>query len=181
MIQRYFICGDKLMALNAKVGTSTFARAIIKKYYPDIDLDITSAHYPEGENADTKQWQMKVPYRNNPDRPVVCLIREPVDRFCSAMAQIGLDDVDAAITELLTEAGLYGYRQGVKLVENVHFVKQSNIVGAPIHYFRFPDQIDDAARFLGLDLPLVIINENTKVNKPEVTAVQSIAIRDFYK
>ena len=124
MIQRYFICGDKLMALNAKVGTSTFARAIIKKYYPDIDLDITSAHYPEGENADTKQWQMKVPYRNNPDRPVVCLIREPVDRFCSAMAQIGLDDVDAAITELLTEAGLYGYRQGVKLVENVHFVKQ---------------------------------------------------------
>lgn len=180
MIQRYFICGDKLMVLNAKVGTSTFARAIIKKYYPEIDETILSVHYPNGENADTRQWQMMVPYRINPDRPVVCLIRDPVDRFRSAMAQVGLTDVDAAISELNTEAGLYGRRNMGKLVENVHFVKQSTIKGSPIYYFRFPDQVDEAAAVLGLDLPLVIINENTRGDKPDVTEAQAEAIRQFY-
>ena len=180
MIQRYFICGDKLMALNAKVGTSTFARAIIKKYYPEIDDEILSAHYPEGESADTRQWQMRLPYRINPDKPVVCLIRDPVERFRSAMAQVALNDVDAAINELNTESGIYGRNNTGKLVENVHFVKQSTIKGSPIYYFRFPDQVDEAAAFLGLDLQLVIINENTRNDKPEVNETQAEAIRQFY-
>lgn len=179
MQQRYFICGDKLMALNAKVGTSTFARAIIKKYHKDIDAELNAVAFPAGENADTGQWQMLVPYRVNPDRDVVCLVREPVDRFRSAMAQIGLTDVDAAIEELRSEAGTYGKRGPVKLVENVHFVPQSRITGNPIHYFLFPEQADAAAEFLGLDLPLVIINEAKGV-KPDVTPEQAAAIREFY-
>ena len=179
MQQRYFICGDKLMALNAKAATSTFARAIIKKYHKDIDAEITSAAYPDNQTADDKQWQMIVPYRINPDRPVVCLVREPVDRFRAAMAQCGLSEVDATIAELHAEAGTYGLQQNVKLVANVHFVPQSRIAGDPIHYFRFPDQIDTAAEFLGLDLPLITINEGTGV-KPEVTEAQAEAIRAFY-
>ena len=179
MQQRYFICGDKLMALNAKAATSTFARAIIKKYHKDIDAEITSAAYPDNQTADDKQWQMIVPYRINPDRPVVCLVREPVDRFRAAMAQCGLSEVDATIAELHAEAGTYGLQQNVKLVANVHFVPQSRIQGDPIHYFRFPDQIDTAAEFLGLDLPLITINEGTGV-KPEVTEAQAEAIRAFY-
>jgi hypothetical protein len=179
MQQRYFICGDKLMALNAKAATSTFARAIIKKYHKDIDAEITSAAYPDNQTADDKQWQMIVPYRINPDRPVVCLVRDPVDRFRAAMAQCGLSEVDATIAELHAEAGTYGLQQNVKLVANVHFVPQSRIAGDPIHYFRFPDQIDTAAEFLGLDLPLITINEGTGV-KPEVTEAQAEAIRAFY-
>jgi hypothetical protein len=180
MRRRYFICGDKLMAFNAKVGTSTFARAIVKKYYGDLDAKLLSAAYPEGQSADTLQVQSMVPYRVNPDRPVVLLVRDPVERFRSAMAQVNLDDVDATITELLTEEGAYGYIRGVKLVENAHFVKQSTIKGNPIYYFKFPEQVDEAARFLGLDLPLVIINENTRGDKPDVTEAQAEAIRQFY-
>lgn len=187
MQQRYFICGDKLLSLNAKVGTSTFARAIIKKYYPEIDALVLSAAYPEGQSADTQQLQMRVPYRTNPDRPVVLLVRDPVERFRSAMAQTKLDDVDAALTELVEETGSYGVANAlrqIKLVENVHFAPQ-NIsaaviaAGQPLHAFAFPDQIDAAAEFLGLDLPLVIINEGTGV-KPDVTEEQAAAIRAFY-
>ena len=175
------------MALNAKVGTSTFARAIVKKYYPEIDELLINSAYPEGQNADTQQVQLRVPYRTNPDRPVVLLVRDPVERFRSAMAQVGLDDVDATLTELVEETGNYGSAGGlrnVKLVENVHFVPQnvSNDVimaGQSLHTFAFPDEIDAAAEFLGLDLPLITINEANGV-KPDLTEAQVAAVREFY-
>lgn len=179
MQQRYFVCGDKLMALNAKVATSTFARAIIQRYYPDIEAMITSAAYPEGENADNRQWQNIVPYRINPDRPVVCLVREPVERFRAAMAQVGLEDVDATLAELVSEAGQYGVRRGIKLVANVHFVPQSRVAGDAVQYFRFPDQIDAAAAALDLPTPLPVINESNGV-KPTLTPEQEQQVRAFY-
>ena len=187
MKQRYLICGDKLMVLNAKVGSSTFARAIVKKYYGDLDNDLLSASYPEGQSADTVQIQMRVPYRTNPDRPVVLLVRDPIERFRSAMAQVGLDDVDAALTELAEETGSYGMSSGlrkVKLVENVHFVPQnvsSAVItaGQSLHTFAFPAEIDAAAEFLGLDLPLISINEAHGV-KPDLTEAQTAAVREFY-
>jgi len=179
MNQRYFICGDKLLALNAKVGTSSFARAIIKKYYPDIEKMITEAAYPEGKNADNQQFQMFIPYRTNPDRPVICMLRDPVERFRSAMAQVRLTDVDATIQELINETGDYGRRGRNKLVENVHFVPQSRVTGDPISYYRFPEDIDLVAEILGLDLPLPIINEATAA-KPTLTTEQEHQVKDFY-
>lgn len=179
MRTRYFICGDKLFALNAKVATSTFARAVIKRYYPEIETTITSAAYPEGESADNGQWQNIVPYRVNPDRPVVCLVRDPVERFRAAMAQVGLDSVDATLAELASESGQYGMRRGVKLAENVHFVPQSRVAGDAVQYFRFPDQIDAAAASLDLPTPLPVINESNGV-KPTLTPEQEQQVRAFY-
>jgi hypothetical protein len=180
-MSKYLICGDVLMALNPKVATSSFARAIIKRHHPEIDETILTAKYPEGQNADNMQWQNIVPYRTNPDRPVICLVREPVARFRSAMAQLGIDDVDAAINELNTEAGAYGVPPGtrVKLVDNVHFRPQSQFVGNPITYFKFPEQVEAAALALGLPLPLPVINENTGT-KPTLTPEQETAVREFY-
>lgn len=169
------------MALNPKVATSSFARAIIKRYHTGIDEVILTAKYPEGHNADNGQWQNMVPYRTNPDRPVICLVREPVTRFRSAMAQLGIDDVDAAIEELHTEAGAYGVAPGtrVKLVDNVHFRPQTQFTGDPITYFKFPDQVDVAATALGLPLPLPVINDSNGV-KPTLTPEQEAAVREFY-
>ena len=179
MNQRYFICGDKLLALNAKVGTSSFARAIIKRYYPDIEKTITEAAYPEGKNADNQQFQLWIPYRSNPDRPVICLIRDPVERFRSAMAQVGLADVDAAIQELQNETGEYGKKGRIKLVDNVHFIPQSRIYGNPISYYRFPEDIEEVATILDLALPLPSINEASN-DKPILTLQQEAAVKDFY-
>jgi hypothetical protein len=97
------------------------------------------------------------------------------------MAQLGIDDVDAAINELHTEAGAYGVPPGtrVKLVDNAHFRPQSQFVGNPITYFKFPEQVDAAALALGLPLPLPVINENNGT-KPTLTPEQETAVREFY-
>jgi hypothetical protein len=180
---RYLKCGDKLFALNPKVATSAFARAIIARWHPEIEKIITTAAYPDGQSADTGQWQLLVPYRTRPEAEVVCMIREPVDRFRAAMAQVNISDVDATISELVSEAGSHPEYRPVRgrrlLSEDVHFRPQSVYAGNPIRRFRFPDQIEAAAAALDLSLPLVTINEGTGI-KPAVTDAQAEAIRAFY-
>lgn len=183
---KYLIAGDKLFALNLKVATSSLARAIISRYYPELELRITSAHYPAGLNANNQSWQNIVPYRATPDRPVVCLVRDPVERFRSAMAQLKLTDVDAALEELQTEAGVYGaVRSGHgdvvrKLVENPHFTPQTLFTGNPITHFKFPDQLAQAAAALDLPFPLPVINDADPGLKPVLTETQAAAVRNFY-
>lgn len=180
---RYLKCGEKLFALNPKVATSSFARAIIARWHPEIEQMISSAAYPAGQNADTGQWQLMIPYRTRPAGEVICLVREPVDRFRSAMAQVGLSDVDATIEELVNENGTHPEYHPVRgrrlLSEDVHFRPQSVYSGDPIRHFRFPDQMDEAAQALGLSLPLPVINEGTGA-KPEISEAQATAIREFY-
>lgn len=180
---RYLKCGDKLFALNPKVGTSSFARAIISKWHPDIEKMITEAAYPVGQSADTGQWQLMIPYRTKPVGEVICLVREPVERFRSAMAQVGISDVDATIYELINETGSHPEYRPVRgrrlLSEDVHFRPQSVYSGDPIRHFRFPDQMEEAAKALGLSLPLPVINEGTGI-KPEISESQAAAIRELY-
>lgn len=180
---RYLKCGEKLFALNAKTATSSFARAIIARWYPAIEQMITTAAYPEGQSADTGQWQLLVPYRTRPVGEVVCLVRDPVERFRSAMAQVRLADVDATLDELANETGNHPEYRPAKgrrlLSEDVHFQPQSWFSGDPIRYFRFPDQLGNAAVALDLTLPLPVINESTGV-KPDLTPEQEQRVREWY-
>lgn len=180
---RYLKCGEKLFALNPKVGSSSFARAIISRWHPDIEALITTAAYPEGKSADTGQWQLLVPYRTRPEAEVVCLVRDPVERFRSAMAQTGLTLVDETLDELVNETGLHPEYRPVRgrrlLSEDVHFRAQSVYSGNPIRHFRFPDQIDEAAAALDLALPLPTINDGTG-DKPSLTAEQEQRVREYY-
>lgn len=180
---RYLKCGDKFFALNPKCATSSFARAIISRWHPDIENIITTASYPEGQSADTGQWQLLIPYKTRPSGEVVCLIRDPVERFRSAMAQTNLTMVDQTIDELINENGNHPEYLPVRgrrlLSEDVHFKPQSRFTGNPITYFRFPDQIEQAAIALDLTLPLPVINENTG-EKPVLTSEQESMIRSLY-
>lgn len=180
---RYLKCGDKLFALNPKCASSSFARAIIARWHPEIEQLITTAAYPEGQSADTGQWQLTIPYRTRPVGEVVCLVRDPVERFRSAMAQVKITDVDATLDELVNETGSHPEYRPVRgrrlLSEDVHFRPQSVYSGSPIRYFRFPDQIDAAATALDLSLPLPEINEGTGV-KPTLTPEQEQRIRELY-
>lgn len=180
---RYLKCGDKLFALNPKCATSSFARAIIARWHPDIEQLITTAAYPLGQSADTGQWQLMVPYRTRPVGEVICLVRDPVERFRSAMAQVGITDVDATLDELANETGQHPEYRPVRgrrlLSEDVHFQPQARFSGEPIRFFRFPDQVDAAAAALDLSLPLPTINEATGT-KPTLTPEQEQRVRDFY-
>lgn len=182
-MSRYLKCGDKLFALNPKCATSSFARAIISRWHPEIEQILTTAAYPEGQSADTGQWQLMIPYRTRPAGEVVCIVRDPVERFRSAMAQVGITDVDATLDELVNENGTHPEYRPVRgrrlLSEDVHFQAQSRFSGEQIRYFRFPDQIEQAAVALDLTLPLPEINEASRP-KPELTPQQEQRVRDFY-
>lgn len=173
--KKYFVAGEKLLAFNAKCCTSTMVREIIRAHYPDIETIITSANYPEGKNADNTQHHRWVPARINPDRPVVQVVRDPVERFASAMAQLRLNDVDGVIDELKSEAGEITFNNRL-LAANVHFLPQSRFDGQ-ITYYRH-DNADDAAAALGLTVPLPVMNESK--TKPSISDEQAGLIREWY-
>jgi hypothetical protein len=177
-MKKYFIAGPKLFAFNAKCCTSSFLREIIKTYHPQIEEMISSAAYPEGKTADNSQHHRWVPARVNPDRPVVQLVRDPVERFRSAMAQAGLKNVGATLQELASEEGDYGTFAGRTLAANVHFLPQTRFTG-DIAYFRAPDQVEEAASALGIAVP-AMTNESEPGTKPYLSDAEIEQVKAWY-
>lgn len=172
----YFIAGEKLLAFNAKCCTSSLVREIIRTYHPEAEEIIANAVYPDGITVDTAQHHRWCPARINPDRPVIVVLRDPVERFRSAMAQTGLTDADAILQEFADEAGIVRGRDGRKISLNVHFLRQTRFEG-DITYYKM-DNVDAAAAALGLQTPLPHANE--AVEKPTLTADQEAAVRAWY-
>jgi len=174
-MKKYFVAGDKLLAFNAKCCTTSLCREIIRTYYPEIESTIQSAHYPEGVTVETARHHMWIPQRINADRPVVVLLRDPVERFRSAMHETGLLDADAVLAELASESGNYGRGPvGRLLAANIHFLPQTRFSGE-VTYYTNPD---DAAAALGLAVPLPMLNESGE--KPTLTSSQEQAVREWY-
>jgi hypothetical protein len=177
---RYWICGDKFLVMNAKVGSSSLARAVIAAHHPSIEHMLVTAAYPPGRSHANGQWQTFIPYKTRPHGEVVCMVRDPVERFRSAMAQVMLTDVAATLDELENENRTHPeYRGRQLLTENVHFLPQTPVLGAPVHYLRFPDQLNVAADILELAWPLPVINEQSQ-EKPVLTHEQVVRVREFY-
>lgn len=101
----YFDTPKYNVALNAKVGSSTLARAIIRQFCPKNDWLISTAAFPAGVDETQRQWHRLCPGTCKPSKPVVLLVRDPVERFLSAMQQVGLKqkDVDDAIDSLVND------------------------------------------------------------------------------
>lgn len=177
MFRQYFISGNRLLAFNAKCGSSSLVRGIIRQHYPAIEKTITEAHYPEGKTADTDQHHALLPFRVRPDRPVVQVVRCPVERFRSAMAQCNLIDADKVLHELEAEDGWGVGSHAPRLAANIHFLPQRRFEG-DITFFRFSDQLQDAAEALGIHRPLLRIHASKE--KPSLTLKQEHAVRDWY-
>ncbi len=191
MINSYFIAGDKLLAFNAKCGTSSFCNAIIKTHHPLIlDKLLNHTHFPYGQTMDDMQQLHKyVPTRVNPDRPTALLVREPVSRFRSAMGFLGLKDkVDDVLRVMVEESGepiinakgaIFGGRR--PLAADIHLKRQSKFLhdDADLKIFKM-SEIDECAEWLGLPTPLVRYNETSKP-KPDLTGEQIDKIKEYYK
>jgi len=173
----YFLTPNYSVALNAKAGSSTLARAIIAAFHPEQEHLIQTAAYPEGKGPDTNQVQWLCPKEKEPSKPVVLIVREPVGRFRSAIAQTNLTDVDAALTALETNGEVQFPRRMRKLREDVHFRYQhEKLNGGTV--FRLED-LDEAATFIGLTLPLPTINEASRP-KPDLTPEQEARVLAYY-
>ena len=104
----YYTTPNHSVALNAKVASSSMARAIIKKFHAKQQHLIATAAYPAGMDEMKRAWHWMCPGSRTPDKPVVLLVRDPVDRFITAMQQVGLKkkDVNQAINSLVNDTAI---------------------------------------------------------------------------
>jgi len=173
----YFVTPRHSVAFNAKVASSTLARAIIAAFHPAEEAAIQTAAYPAGLGPDTVMWHGVCPKEREPSKPVVLIVREPVARFRTAMAQVGLADVDAALTALEQDGTVKPRRRAIQLQNDVHFRHQHDLLRGGTA-FRLED-LDEAAAYIGLSLPLPQINEARRP-KPDLTPEQEARVLAHY-
>lgn len=202
----YYKTPTHCVALNPKVGSSSLARAIIRAYYPKREHLIRTAAFPAGKDASKRLWHWMCPGTTTPDKPVVVLVRDPVDRFRSACQQVGVaqEDVDSAIDSLVKdkkfqkadkkaqagrearqarraarqEKGKGKKRRPGYLRDDAHFAPQAECCCGDTVCFQFPRDINAAAELLGLG---AIPQENkAKREKVTLTEEQKKAVREYY-
>lgn len=102
----YYSTPNYSVALNAKVGSSTMARLVIKQFYPEEHRKIVYARFPNAITENQKQWHWMCPGSQIPDKPIVLMVRNPIDRFMTACQQIAIkhEDIDKAIDSLLYDS-----------------------------------------------------------------------------
>ena len=95
-----------------------------------------------------------------------CMIRDPVERFRSSCAR----------QKCSPEVGL-------NLTEgDVHFwtLSHMGLLQEGVTYFRFPDQLNACAEWLGLPTPVPQLNAEADASKPVLTAEEEAAVRAAY-
>lgn len=155
---QYFITPNNCIALNSKVATNSIAKAIVQTYYPDkVEMCIIESDY---------QWRSFIEQTDTPDKPVLMLLRDPIERFVSAVAMLNLDPA-----EVIKDIGSYepNYFQPQSLFLDDH---------PDAKVFLFPSQIDEFCKAAGFpELPA--INE-AKNPKPELTKEQIEFLKEYY-
>lgn len=101
----YYTTPNYCVALNAKVGSTSMARAIIQQFYPKADWIIHSAQFPPEVTEADRPFHWLCPGTQSPDKPIVLLVRDPVNRFVTACQQVGIQkhDIDSAISSLVDD------------------------------------------------------------------------------
>ena len=95
-----------------------------------------------------------------------CMVRNPVERFRSACARQGVSVAD-----------------GLGLQDaDVHFrsLAHMGLLAEGVRHFRFPDQLDACAEWLGLETPVPQTNDEPETSKPTLTPEQEAAVRAAY-
>jgi hypothetical protein len=103
---------------------------------------------------------------DEPADGLCCLVRDPVERFRSACARQGVS----------VEEGIE------RLESDVHFwsLESMGLIAAGVTHFRFPDQLDACAEWLGLATPVPQLNEEPEEGKPTLTPEQEARVREIY-
>ena len=178
----YFITPNYSVAFIPKSGCSTISRAVIKAFQTDEELLITTASYPVGKNADNSMWQGFVKRERYPSKPILAMIRNPLERFRSAIAQFHAVDVNAVIDSLINGSKFVSGTARAREINagtNAHFKPQILWVDANTKLYKFPDHINEAAVEIGFNLPLPQINV-ASFTKPTLDEQQTAILESYY-
>ena len=174
----YFKTPNYSVAFNAKVASSTLSRAIVAAFHPEQEYLIQTAAYPAGKGPDNTQAHSLCPKEETASEPIVLVVREPVARFRAAMAQVRLTDVDAVLAALEQNGALPHPRRSLNIREEVHFMHQHTLAQPSAKVFKLED-LNAAATYIGLPLPLPAINEASG-EKPLLTPEQESRVLAYY-
>jgi hypothetical protein len=174
----YFITPNYSVAMNLKCASSTLARSIIQKFHPNDEFSIQNAAYPNGKNPDDIQWHFLCPKEKDPSKEVLLVVRNPANRFISAMSQFDLSNVDEVLYALENKTSIMMKKRQLKVSENNHFTNQINKIITEALCYKMED-LNLAATEIGLDLPLPTINESSGP-RPELTEEQTQRVLNYY-
>jgi hypothetical protein len=166
--------GSAYLAFNAKAASSLLACALVRRYHPAQRQRLESALMPAGYTPDNHPYQhWACPRTHRPDAPVHLLVRDPVERFASAMAQMRRVDGDAVLDEL---------EAGGPLARNSHFHHQIACTGhgQVTYLYRMPEHMDALAEALDIDLADLPPINAAAGPKPTFTQSQTRRITDYY-
>lgn len=158
---QFFEGKDFCFATNSKAGKHSICKAIVEKDYPDKLWGLV--------DVEELTYYTLTPQTDTPTKPVLMLVRDPMERFISA-ASMNHGHID--IEDALAGMGSEPYER------QVDYVKSAKEAGQEIKLFKFPTHLKafcKAAGFTGLD----ILNRATA--EPKIlTPEQEDLVRVFY-
>lgn len=156
----------KGLLLTPRSGSYSLFMGILRKYYPNNipdNVDNTGKRWHPIMSIEDKLLMTEVDTSN---LTYAVMVRDPVERFCSACARAG-----------------YTIENAINIFEsNSHFQKLSDtgcFDNNNVRYFLFPNQIDECGQYLGIDTPVDITN--SEITKPIPTNEQIERIQTIYQ
>lgn len=161
---------ESYVAMIGKTGSSTISRQVLLEQYPEKIPVMVGA-----DPSNIPGWQNLTVNTEYPDTDVLVLVRNPVDRFISACAQLKRMDIDQVLDDieiggdLLTE---YHFRSVMRYTEHNQKTK----------LYKFPDHLPEVAKAIQLKDPIPITNDNKSQNPPKaiLTAEQIDRVKLIY-
>jgi len=158
------VSNGRRFALVARSGSYSIVWQALpeESRVPDASHSIRGRWHPidaAGDRASPLQ-------SDEPAEGLCCMVRDPVERFRSACARQGV-----SVEEGLT-------RQD----SDVHFwsLAHMGLLAEGVTHFRFPDQLDACAEWLGLETPVPQTNDEPEADKPTLTPEQEARVREIY-
>jgi hypothetical protein len=169
LLMNYFKTpSNKYLAFIPRSGSTSFARAIINQFYPELLPRLEKKH----PNKTDPKPQFICPSSSFPDGDTYALIRDPVERFRSGFSRANFGrTVDEVIEDLFRG----------ECIMNVHIEPQSDRIKYQndIKCFKFPEGINALSEALGMTPPEQE-NESEDGEKPNLTQKQIDNLRKYY-
>lgn len=177
MSLQYIITPNYHIADIGEVGSSSIYRAVLDTYQPEVDVPVLVGK--DVSNMPNDGRKDKVSRTDTPDKPVIILVRDPVERFeavCAWMRQTSPNDINGIINKLLNipdrlpsqaqdRVGVEDFRGGYWFGPVVDYIYPSvdNLL------FKYPDHIDEAMSLAGLSTPFNLQWDDGSVSPPQPT------------
>lgn len=165
---------DKKMAFIPRTGSTAWARAILNKFYPELEIREKNLHLPKGKKLAPQFLVPSEIIQIDTNNQIVGVTRNPIERFRSAFSKLNYQTVDEAIAKIKSAKSL-------KMV-NAHIRSVSDTYGETIKlikWYAYEKDLEALAIDIGLGEVPAKINVSTD-RKPDLTPSQVKALREIY-